>query len=770
MGLIRFVPKRPHPQYPNFLYEVDFTAFAEKVAALEVTQLATAAPTTMSLNPMALNRIVATERLDDLRLVLASSGENSAWVNGPKGIGTTTLVEALLRERAMGRLSNALATTPMFLFDPYAFYAESGNLVDRFSKVLETITARRGLLIMDHFDDFVKTAPSGDARLLVNLLVSHLEAFNGLQAIVISESDSRDDIVRTSTGIRRRFQEIQLRQEPKPEELTPYLLAHFGRLESVHGVNFTPEDADEIIRLLTRYPGRAFAGPRPRNAIAFAEAVAAYVRINAYAEPRDIKAMRERLGILRDEHRVLLSDGPDAQARVTAVEAEIAPLEAAYKNADLAWRASSKPLLEARAQYEDVNTRHQVLAQKVGRSPAEEGLFSGLDKALPLALKQVEDAEKALYPTPPTVSIDDIREVFSRESHIALSTLGADVDERLDGLKAYLDDQIFNQNRAKEILIRAYTERELGVQDPSRPAVIMFTGGTGLGKTELINVLARFDAGETAEPLALNMSEFTAEQDVGKLKGAAPGLVGFDAGSPIMNAIADNERAILLIDEIDKAHPAVIDALMQMLDKGETTLSNGRKVDLKRLLIVINTNAVTAHGLEAEGLAPEQLRDSAVIRAKLIEARDRNGRQLFRPELVGRLGEVVVFDTLGPSEARMILAKEVRGINRDYQGRGIELIMNDDVADGIVAAYYDPAMGGRSLRSIAQTHIRGILTPYIMEHRRELTSKPDVIARVELGFDGTTTSLQKVDEVSRPRSRRAASGASIAVAGAGQRL
>jgi ATP-dependent Clp protease ATP-binding subunit ClpC len=354
------------------------------------------------------------------------------------------------------------------------------------------------------------------------------------------------------------------------------------------------------------------------------------------------------------------------------------------------------------------------------------------------AREAVVRQEQKLHQIRPVVTKADVRKVFSDGSGVPLSNLSANKLDRLSGLEVDLNSEIFGQDAPVKAVAKVWRERELGVSDPSRPAgVLLFTGGTGLGKTELTRVLARWDGGLSALPAVLRMSEFKDRSAVSRLTGAAPGLVGFDEGAPTIEECENKD--IIVFDEIDKADPNIYDVMMQVLEEGEITLSNGKRISFKGKLMVITTNAVTADDITAEELN-QQDEHQETIRTVLCKAKSREtGLPLFRPEFIGRVDEVYVFKALDHDTAQKILRKELTKINRDYQERGISIASDDAVLRPVIEKHYVPSQGGRSPRQIVKKRIRPMVTDYLM--KRMVERKGDESAlneRLCLQFDPAT--------------------------------
>lgn len=676
-------------------------------------------------------------KLTELHTVLASAGVNSAWIRGAPGTGKTALAEELIRARAEKRLSSSTFGRPFFMFNVSLFLTRPpATWVDDFNKSLNYVNFNHGLLIIDHIDDLVKASGDSSDRLMQSLIAC-LESSDDFQAIILSDAKNNDSIANASTGMLRCFQVLET-EEPSLDGLKPILMSHFRRLSRIHNIDYSEPVADEIVRLLARYPGRAFTSSnRPERAIFFADKVGAMVRLNVFAEPVQLAELRDQMSALRDTLNITRhSDGTNLSA-ISIVEEKLVDLRSDYKEAHQRYDDRFSTYYDAKSVLDGIESGLGPLAakQQQDRTPEEKKRFNTLKDGLNAARAGVALEEKRLYQVRPEVTTADVRKIFSDHSGVPLSNLSANKLERLSSLELNLSSEIFGQSAPVMAVAKVWRERELGVSDPSRPAgVLLFTGGTGLGKTELTRVLARWDGGESALPAVLRMSEFKDKSAVSRLTGAAPGLVGFDEGAPTIEECENKE--IVVFDEIDKADPNIFDVMMQILEEGEITLSNGKKISFKGKLMVITTNAVTADDITEEELNNQDEHQER-IRTVLCEAKSKDtGLALFRPEFVGRVDEVYVYKKLDQDVALKILRKELRKINRDYQERGISIESDDALLKLIIDKHYVPSQGGRSPRQIVKKRVRPIVTDYLMQ--RMLEKKDDrspLNEKLHLKFD-----------------------------------
>jgi ATP-dependent Clp protease ATP-binding subunit ClpA len=453
-------------------------------------------------------------------------------------------------------------------------------------------------------------------------------------------------------------------------------------------------------------------------------------------------ALRDTLALTRD------NNGANASA---TTEKKLVGLRSAYAEVNNKYEARFGRYVRAKNTLDSIESRLGPIEakQQEARTPEEKRDFNTLKDGLTPARKSASREEKDLYKTRPVVTKADVRKIFSECSGVPLSNLSANKLERLSSLETDLSSEIFGQEAPVKAVAKVWRERELGVSDPSRPAgVLLFTGGTGLGKTELTKVLARWDGGEGAMPAVLRMSEFKDKSAVSRLTGAAPGLVGFDEGAPTIEECENKD--IVVFDEIDKADPNIYDVMMQILEEGEITLSSGKKISFKGKLMVITTNAVTADDITEDELN-KQDEHQEKIRTVLCEAKSKDsGVALFRPEFIGRVDEVYVYKKLDQETALKILRKELKKINRDYQERGISIESDDAVLRPIIEKHYVPSQGGRSPRQIVKKRIRPMVTDYLMGRMLEKKGDESPLNEIlQLKFDVFSDSFG-LDRASAP--------------------
>jgi ATP-dependent Clp protease ATP-binding subunit ClpB len=750
MSLLTSVPNFCVDPETPFLLQIKFDEYATLLKAMGEQGPAPApvAPAEVTASRKVLTRYVGlNSKLMELHTALASAGVNSMWIRGEPGTGKTALAEEFVRARTERRLSSAIFGGPFYLFNVSLFLTKPPSTwIESFNRSLETVRNTHGLVIIDHIDDFVKASGESSDRLMQSLIAC-LDGSDDVQAIIISDAQETEAVTGASTGLSRCFQVLET-AEPGVDDLKPILMSHFRRLSHVHNIEYSEPVADEIIRLLNRYPGRAFTSSKqPEKAISFADKVGAMGRINVFAEPVELAELRDHMGALRDILAVTRNNSGVSASSIMAIEAKLRQLHVEYENANKQYELRFGAYLSAKRGLDAIESRLGPLDVKTMamRTADERRDFNTLKDGLGAARNSVTREEQKLHQVRPAVTKADVRKIFSNYSGVPLSKLSADKLERLSTLEVDLCTEIFGQEAPVKAVAKVWRERELGVSDPSRPAgVLLFTGGTGLGKTELTRVLARWDGGESALPAILRMSEFKDRSAVSRLTGAAPGLIGFDDGAPTIEECENKD--IVVFDEIDKADPNIYDVMMQILEEGEITLSNGKKISFKGKLMIVTTNAVTDDDISDDELNNQDGHQER-IRAALCEAKSKEtGVALFRPEFIGRIDEVYVYKRLDPVVALKIMRKELEKINRDYQERGVSLAVDDATLKSIIEKHYVPSQGGRSPRQIVKKRIRPLVTDYLM--RRMIEKKGDeapLNEKLRLCFDVVNDSFSLTD-------------------------
>ena len=755
MGLFRSIPliERELP----FLQEVNFTELQKelvRVRNLNAQRSQGVIPEDVSETDglcTKFPRIVGIQHLlESLCLNLEPATSSGVCITGPRECGKTTLVEALIRARAQGRLSSQLGTKPFYVFDATGYFLQSkpGDRIQPFIRALNVVAASNGLLIIDHIDDFVEMAGS-DATLLLNALVSMLEQFRrrGMAAIIVAEDSGMKEVTECGKSLPRVFKSFPITHEPGLDELKPILTAAAVMLEKVHNVRYTEEAIDEVIRILSRYPGRAFTAARPGNAIQFLDMTGAYVSRMRFAEPPHITEMRSRLSLLQDEY-VLVSESGDA-GRIEQLSEVIAALTQKYVTVEGEWRQKFEPLEKARKNFATIERELPILRAIVPLTEKEKGRMEQLqvndqrtrDEDAELALLKakrprskeeeikfniytdnyeksrdaVAQAEAALYTSIPRVQADHPRAVFNCQTGFSIKS-PLETRERLKNLDAYLSSQIFRQDKPRIALANAYRARERGVKDPARPIVLLFGGGSGLGKTELVKALVRYHVGmetrpdlaDQLTPVTISLSEFGDKSSVSKLIGAAPGLVGYDEPIPWHEEIRKDPRAIVLFDEGDKAHPVVMLTLMQAFDEGVLKDSAQRPVNFKDTIIVININGITAASLD-----PARKDDPDHIFESVLRVQSEAGGNLFTAAVLNRIDGLYIFDDLLNEDLVKILGKEIRKLNNDFRDQCVSVVLDDATAESLIATFPNQSAGGRWPRKLVQTMLRPQVLQYI---------------------------------------------------------
>jgi ATP-dependent Clp protease ATP-binding subunit ClpA len=371
------------------------------------------------------------------------------------------------------------------------------------------------------------------------------------------------------------------------------------------------------------------------------------------------------------------------------------------------------------------NLELNALKSKRARTKEEEIKFNIYADSYQKAKEAVAKAEAALYTSVPIVTAEHPRAVFNAQTGFSIKS-PAETRERLKSLDDYLASQIFLQENARTALANAYRARERGVKDPSRPTVLLFGGGSGLGKTELVKALVRYhlgmenrpDLADQLTPVTISLSEFGDKSSVSKLIGAAPGLVGYDEPIPWHDDIRKDPRAIVLFDEGDKAHPVVLLTLMQAFEEGILKDSAQRPINLKDTIIVININGITAADID-----PAKKDDPDHIFECTLKVQSESGGNLFTKAVLNRIDGIYIFEDLRNEDLVKILAKEMRKLNNDFRDQCVSVALDNATAEALISTFPNPSAGGRWPRKLIQTMLRPKVLQWIDQRDAEL--KPD---------------------------------------------
>ena len=656
-------------------------------------------------------------RDDEIRRVmrvLARRTKNNPVLIGEPGVGKTAIAEGLARRIAAGDVPGSLAGKQLLSLDISAMLAGAkyrGDFEERMKAVLKEVTeARRHyVLFIDELHTIVGAGGAEGAVDAGNMLKPAL-ARGDLRMIGATTLEEYRKHVEKDPALERRFQPVYV-APASVEDTIAILRGLRERYEVHHGVRITDDSLMAAARLSDRYIGGRFL---PDKAIDLMDEAASRLRIEIDSLPREIDEVERRIVQLEIERRALArEDDPGARGRLDGVESELAELGESSQAMKARWQAEKLQIARIRELKERVDglrteaeraTRRGDLGRaaeiRYSEAPAAEGEIAAAEERLAALRSDGEFLREE-------VSADDIAEVVAEWTGIPVSRLLAPERRRLARLEDLLGRRVVGQRQALGAVSRAVRRARAGVQDPNRPiGSFLFLGPTGVGKTETARALAEFLFNDERAMVRLDMSEYMEAHSASRLIGAPPGYVGFDEGGQLTEAVRRRPHAVVLLDEVEKAHPKVFGVFLQILDDGRLTDGQGRTVDFRSAVVIMTSNIaapeILARSAEGEWSEVEEL-----VRGRLHD--------FFRPEFINRVDDVVVFKPLGRDDLERIVDLQLGRVAELAAGRGIALEVTPAARRAIAREGYEPAFGARPLKRAVQRLLQDPLAAALLE-------------------------------------------------------
>lgn len=674
-------------------------------------------------------------RDDEIRRViqiLARRSKNNPVIIGEPGVGKTAIVEGLARRIIEGDVPQALQDKDVISLDIGGMVAGAkfrGEFEERLKSVLAEIKAADGKVIsfIDEIHTIVGAGASGGAMDAGNLL-KPLLARGELRCVGATTLDEYRKYIEKDAALERRFQQVFV-PEPKVEDCISILRGLKPRYELHHGVRISDRAVVAAAVLSNRYVSDRFL---PDKAIDLMDEASAKVKMQVTSKPAELERVDRRILQLEME-RLSLGDDRDPQSleRAKVIDSELDRLKAQSKEAEEKWRVEREAiesLQEVRQKIEDLERELGDAERRYDLDRAGQikyGELAPLQKKLELMEK--EKGENSAE----EVTEKDIQEVVSMQTGIPLEKMSMGDKQRLMHLQDELHKRLVGQNDAVRAVAEAIQRSRYGLSDPNRPiASFLFLGPTGVGKTELAKALAErlFDSEDSL--IRIDMSEYMEKFTVSRLTGAPPGYVGYEEGGQLTEPVRRRPYCVLLFDEMEKAHPDVFGLLLQILDDGRCTDSQGRTVDFKNTVIIMTSNI----GSEAIAELGVALDDANAKRKEeeVAEAVREAMAGVFRPEFLNRIDESIIFRPLGRADLRQIARLQVDRVQKRLEDRKITLEVTEEALDVIAERGYDPTFGARPIK---RSIIANIETPLA---QRGLSGDFDdgCTIKVDRGADG----------------------------------
>ena len=667
--------------------------------------------------------------------VLARRTKNNPVIIGEPGVGKTAIVEGLAQRIVAGDIPTSLANKKLLQLDISAMLAGAkyrGEFEERMKAVIKEITEAEGryVIFIDEMHTIVGAGAAEGAVDAGNMLKPAL-ARGELRVVGATTLDEYRTHIEKDPALERRFQPVFV-APPSVEDAVAILRGLKERYEVHHGVRITDDAVIAAAKLSDRYIGGRFL---PDKAIDLIDEAASRLRIEIDSLPQEIDAVERRIVQLEIERQALQneSDG-SARERRKLIEAELAELREKSQGMKAKWQAEKDVIDEIqqlRAKVEtlrveaDRATRTGDLTRAAEINYGEVPAAQKKEEELSSRLAELQKEQKFLKEE---VEADDIAEVVAEWTGIPVTRLLESERKRLTQLEEHLGERVIGQLEAIRAVSNAVRRARAGLQDPNRPVgSFIFLGPTGVGKTETARALAEFIFDDERAMVRIDMSEYMEKHAVARLIGAPPGYVGYEEGGQLTEAVRRRPHAVVLFDEIEKAHAEVFNVLLQILDDGRLTDAQGRTVDFRNVIVLMTSNLGSQYILEAGvsgGVTENWDEVEQVVRRQLSSH--------FRPEFLNRVDDIVVFRPLGQAELRRIVDLQLRRVEKLAADAGLVLEVTDQARDFLAREGYDPVYGARPLKRAIQRQIQDPLALHMLEEEIAEGS----IARVDVAEGG----------------------------------
>ncbi|MEQ6898140.1 AAA family ATPase [Microbacterium sp. KR10-403] len=634
--------------------------------------------------------------------VLTRRTKNNPVLIGEPGVGKTAVVEGLAQRIVAGDVAESLKDKELIALDISALVAGAmyrGQFEERLKSVLKEITESEGRVIT-FIDELhvLMGAGGGEGSVAASNMLKPMLARGELRLIGATTLDEYREFIEKDAALERRFQQVYV-GEPSVEDTIAILRGLKGRYEAHHGVTISDSALVAAASLSHRYiPSRQL----PDKAIDLIDEAMSRLKMEIDSSPVEIDQLKRQVDRMRLEELALKKEKDDAsKERLAKLREQMAVASKELEGLEARWakeRAGLNRVGELKKQLDQATIDRDRALREADYAKASRLEYETIKK-LQEQLAEAERAEE--QPTEPRmvneqVTDDDIAAVIASWTGIPVGRLLQGESEKLLHLESELGKRLIGQKEAVKAVSDAVRRSRAGISDPNRPTgSFLFLGPTGVGKTELAKALAEFLFDDEHAMVRIDMSEYGEKHSVSRLVGAPPGYVGYEQGGQLTEAVRRRPYSVVLLDEVEKAHPEVFDVLLQVLDDGRLTDGQGRTVDFKNVILILTSN-IGSPILIDPVLSSEQKREQVM---NLVRAS-------FRPEFLNRLDDIVMFHALSEDDLAQIVELSVDQLQKRLHERRLTLAVTPDARAWLARRGYDPAFGARPLRRLIQSEIQ----------------------------------------------------------------